>query len=982
MPFLDSMITSVRNLLGTSNEAVLRAYLPIVKAVNALEETIKNEDDAALVARSEALRKRGKEGAPLDEIQAEAFALAREAADRRLGMWKAILFPELGFEDWGTYHAEVEAARARIAAGEPSDKILLPARLYDQIRTKHPSSVPPFRMRAHDVQITGAAVLHSGRIAEMKTGEGKTLVAVIACYLNSLSGRAVHVVTVNDYLARRDATENAPVLTFLGTSVSAIQSDQSPEIRKGVYACDVVYGTNNEFGFDYLRDNLKQQLDQQVQTRRHYAIVDEVDSVLIDEARTPLIISGPTESHEVWFHKANEVALQLQPEKHFAIDIKDRHVTLSEEGIDEAAKLFGVGNLYASDFMHLPHFLDNALKALHLYTKDKEYLVVDGEVKIVDEFTGRVLAGRRWSDGLHQAIEAKEGTKIQEETQTYATITLQNFFRLYDKLAGMTGTAMTEADEFHAIYKLQTVAIPPNRPMIRRDLADLIYGSTKEKFDAIVEEVSQLHAIGQPMLVGTISVEVSEKLSELLKRKGIKHNVLNARQHQREAEIITEAGQLGGVTIATNMAGRGTDIKLGKASFPDLIKHWKANDLAPKRMDHTATDRDLDAACLDMWAKRFLGEKDAATLHGQDPDRILTILNKERHQRGWYPLQLPSAFKNGIRVQDLGGLRIIGTERHEARRIDNQLRGRSGRQGDPGSSRFFLCLDDDLMKRFAGPMMANMMRKLGLKDGMPIESRMVSNAVEKAQKRVEEYHFGIRKNLLEYDQVMNLQRTQVYRERQRILEGDEPVLEETLVKHYTAALDDLVQDCATDGTRGPALAKRIDEKFAEIVSLPAPGADNIPIAKGGEACRDFLIQKVREGLLARKEMYNEAHAYILRMVLLETIDRRWKDHLYSMDHLRHGIGLEGYGQRDPRMRYKEEGFKYFQGMWLHIRNDITGAFFRLQIQVNRPPVEELPSAEASLLAGGFTPVGQGDGSIHPNAPCPCGSGRPYGSCHG
>ena len=582
------MLTLLKNFLGTSNDSVLKTFRPVVKGVTQLEPEMQARSDAELRELSLSLiNKVRNDGAPLEQVRLEAFALVREAADRRLGMMNAILEKKPGFEDeW--FGAEalalVKEARASVADGLPEGELNFPAKVYAAVREKFPVSAPPFRMRAHDVQILGAAVLNEGRVAEMRTGEGKTLVASFAAYLNALAGNGVHVITVNDYLAKRDADWNRPTLAFLGVQIGAIQSQMDPQQRHVEYACDITYGTNNEFGFDYLRDNLKQRLEDQVQKKHNFVIVDEVDSVLIDEARTPLIISGPAASHKDNYIKADEVARQLTVDQHFEVDIKDRNITLSDEGMEKAAGLFGVPNMYDAENMHLPHFLDNALKAYHLYHKDKEYLLVGGQVQIVDEFTGRTMPGRRWSDGLHQAVEAKEGVEIQDENQTYATITLQNYFRLYDKLAGMTGTAMTEAQEFNDIYRLQTVAVPTNKPVARRDMPDLIYGSQLEKYNAIVEEVNELHAVGQPVLVGTISVEMSEELGKHFKKKGIKHNVLNARQHAQEADIVKYAGQLGGVTIATNMAGRGTDIVLGNASGKELLKHWAQHGLAPKRL--------------------------------------------------------------------------------------------------------------------------------------------------------------------------------------------------------------------------------------------------------------------------------------------------------------------------------------------------------------------------------------------------------------
>jgi preprotein translocase subunit SecA len=1009
MPFIETMTAVVKRVLGTNNEAMLRRLMPIVNQVTALEGELLGADDTALRSRSAALKERVIAGASLDSVLPEAFALAREAADRRIGMWNA-LDPKKGFPEdaWGDAKAAVDEVRTKLSGATPTPAwdLDLPASAYAAIRRQAPHSVPPYRMRAHDVQILGAIALHQGRISEMRTGEGKTLVASLTCFLNALGGRGVHVVTVNDYLANRDAMWNAPTFRFLGVSVGALQNTMPPFLRKQAYACDITYGTNSEFGFDYLRDNLARSLDEQVQTRRTFAVIDEVDSVLIDEARTPLIISGPAVGRKESYKQSDEVARQLIKDTDFEVDIKDRHITLSEVGIDKAAKLFGVANLYDGEAMHLPHFLDNALKAHHLYMRDKEYLVANGQVKIVDEFTGRTLEGRRWSDGLHQAVETKEGVEIREENQTYATITIQNFFRLYGKLAGMTGTAMTEANEFNAIYKLAVVAIPPNKRVQRKDNPDLIFGTEKEKFEAILKEVEELHAIGQPVLVGTISVDISERLSELLKRKGVPHNVLNARQHQREAEVVANAGQFGAVTISTNMAGRGTDIVLGAAKATDAFKHWQAQGLMPKRLRPDEEDAAIDEASLDLWAKHYLGEEDAAKLRGSPNQQILQAINTRRRLNGFPDLPLPSAFKAGVDVRLLGGLRIVGTERHESRRIDNQLRGRSGRQGDPGSSRFYLSLDDDLMKRFAGATMANAMRYLGLKDGIPIESGIVTRQVEKAQKKVEEIHYGIRKHVLEMDQVVNTQRSIIYRQRQQIIEGRE--LDKLLTALYRKAVDDLVQKSAADGTRGAALAARISEVFAKDFGLTAPPSDSIPVQEGGDACRDVLMTLIEAAVVQRRTDMGEVFETVLRIVLLDVIDRRWKDHLYAMDHLRHAIGLESYAQKDPRLRFKEEGYRLFMMMNELIQSDVAKIFFRLQVQ--KEAVLEDAGAAASLESAGFKPAANaparpalpapavaaaaaGGAQIDLLAPasprrpgandsCPCGSGIAFKNCHG
>ena len=988
MAIIDKVKRAVKGLLGTSNEANVKKFMPIVNDVSALEEKYKQLNDNQLREISQELRDKAENTAALDGIQAEAFAIVREAADRRLGVWNAIRETQGPFEGqagWGSEWAAVEEARAALSEGKPSWEIDLPASVYNHVREQFPESKPPYRMRAHDVQVIGAAVLHQGSVAEMKTGEGKTLVACLCSYLNSLANK-VHIITVNDYLAKRDAQWNEPVLRFLGTSVGFIQSEMQHPERLEIYSRDVIYGTNNEFGFDYLRDNLKQSLEEQVQRSHEFALIDEVDSVLIDEARTPLIISGPASTKPENYAIANDVAQQLSEGDDFEVNIKDRHVTLTEEGIEKAAKLFGVENLYDDEHMHLPHFLDNALKAHALYTRDKEYLVAGKNVKIVDEFTGRAMEGRRWSDGLHQAIEAKEGVPVQQESQTYATITLQNYFRLYNKLAGMTGTALTEAHEFNDIYKLQVVAIPTNRPVVRRDLPDLIYGTEQEKFEAIAEGVAEINAVGQPVLVGTASVDVSERLAAMFKKKGIRHNVLNARQHQKEADIIKRAGHIGAVTVATNMAGRGTDIVLGMHTGKEVLKHWQRHGLAPKKIKTDSPD--IDEIILDCWLGHYLDEDDAKAQQSASNDDKLRIINKERSSAGFHELPMPSVvMENGLHMRDLGGLRIVGTERHESRRIDNQLRGRSGRQGDPGASRFYLSLDDDLMKRFAPPFMINAMRRMGLSDGIPIESKMVTRSVEKAQKKVEEVHYGMRKRLLEDDEVMNIQRTQIYKQRQRIIEGEDML---ALFKEFgEQALDNLVQEEAGAGLRGSELAEKIANSYAELTNLEKPSIDSIPVKEGGDACRQKLFELVVGATDSRlQELGEDVGNRLLRFVLLETIDHNWKEHLYAMDHLKHGIGLESYGQKDPRLRFKEEGFRAFVAMIARIQRDTLGMFFRIQVELK----DESDVRDREMQAAGFAPQGApapapsgpaiSGPKPQPDDPCPCGSGLPFKQCHG
>jgi len=736
-------------IFGSKNEKELRRVEPAIVQTNALETRTMRLSDAEMREKTEEFRKRLSDGQTLDDILPEAFALVRESARRHLGE------------------------------------------------------------RHYDVQILGGIMLHQGRIAEMVTGEGKTLVATCPTYLNALArgmngsdsdarnASHVHVITVNDYLARRDANWMRPVYEALGLTVGCIQSDMDSSERHAEYACDITYGTNNEFGFDYLRDNMKIDPAMQVQKVRHFAVIDEVDSALVDEARTPLIISGGAEETAQKYYEADQVAKSLRTRQgggkdgiYFKTDEKDHNVTLSEEGMNAAAELLGMKSadeIYTGANMDWPHFIDNALKANNLYVLDVNYVVKDGEVLIVDEFTGRLQPGRRWSDGLHQAVEAAEGLQIREETQTLATITFQNFFRLYDKISGMTGTAMTEAKEFMKIYKLDCVAIPPNRPLRRRGYSDVIYGSEREKFDAIVEEIVTAHQAGRPVLVGTISIEKSERLGKLLARRGVDHEVLNAKHHEREAQIVAHAGEIGKVTVATNMAGRGTDIKLGSFSHSELVEFWKSTGLAPKTLKSTGDPEAMQRKLDRHWASIFLSPDEAAKAP-EDPAKLRAALEKRWAKLGMAPLELCES------VAGLGGLHIIGTERHEARRIDNQLRGRSGRQGDPGSSRFFLSLEDDLMRIFAKAWVANFLRRWGLSEGVPLESRMVSRQLRKAQLRVEEHNFGIRRRLLEYDEVMNEQRTLIYAKRQRALEGEalaeeiQQMIEETVSGNVLRAL--------------------------------------------------------------------------------------------------------------------------------------------------------------------------------------------------
>ena len=707
---------------GTEAERNVKRLSPLRNAINALEPKMKALSDGELRGVTAKLKERLGSGETLDDILPEAFAAVREA------------------------------------------------------------SVRTIRLRHFDVQLIGGICLHQGKIAEMATGEGKTLVATLPAYLNALMGRGVHVVTVNDYLARRDRQWMGPIYEFLGLTVGVIQSDMDNAERRAAYHSDITYGTNNEFGFDYLRDNMKLSIDDQVQRELYYAIVDEVDNVLIDEARTPLIISGPAEESPDKYYIATRLARRLRKGSDYEVNEKEHRVTLTEEGIVNAQRFLGVDSFYTGKNLDWPHYIDVALRAKELYRRDRDYIVHQGEIIIVDEFTGRLMHGRRWSDGLHQAVEAKEGLAVKEENQTLATITFQNYFKLYKKLAGMTGTAATEAGEFIKIYNLEVSVIPTNRPLLRTNHPDLIYGTAKEKWDAVVEEIVRTHRTGRPILVGTTSIEHSEMLSQRLREQGLAHNVLNAKQHEREAKIIAEAGQLGALTIATNMAGRGTDIVLGKQSLAEILNFWKESGLAPQDASLDMPPEELDRLLVKRWAEEFLPPDER---HSDDTDELLDRLEERWKFLGMFPLPLPSEMPDGG-VAALGGLHVIGTERHEARRIDNQLRGRSGRQGDPGSSRFFVSLDDDLMRMFMAPWVRNLMIKAGLHEGEPIESGMVTRAIEKAQKRVEEQNFEIRKQLLEYDEVMNEQRKLVYGQRQDILRGTTPGTIEAIVDQLLA----------------------------------------------------------------------------------------------------------------------------------------------------------------------------------------------------
>ena len=874
-------------IFGTKHERDIKAIQPLVFAVNEWEPKLAGLSDADLRAKTAdfkgrlaAMEEQGLElQEALTELLPEAFATAREAAKRTLGM------------------------------------------------------------RPFDVQVIGGVVLHQGKIAEMKTGEGKTLVAVLPVYLNALAGKGVHVVTVNDYLARRDAEWMGQVYRFLGLTVGCIQQEMDNPERQVAYNADVTYGQNNEFGFDYLRDNMKYRIEDMVQRGHHFALVDEVDSILIDEARTPLIISGPSDERTDRYYSANSIIPSLQKEKDFAVDEKQRTATLTEEGIARAEKMLGVENLYDPVNMEILHCVNQALVAHKLYRRDDQYMIKDDEVLIVDEFTGRVMPGRRWSDGLHQAIEAKEGVKIQQENQTLATITFQNYFRLYSKLAGMTGTADTEAAEFDKIYKLDVVVIPPNRPLGRTDFADSVYKTDKEKFDAAASEIEELHAKGQPVLVGTVSIEKSERMSALLKKRGVPHVVLNAKFHEREAEIVAQAGRKGAVTIATNMAERGTDILLGGNAEGQA--RAKANpELQPED-----------------YAKHLA--------------HFMEAFSREHEE-----------------VVGLGGLHILGTERHESRRIDNQLRGRAGRQGDPGSSRFYLSLEDDLMRLFGGDRLKGMMGKLGMEDGEPIEHPWVSRSIERAQTSVEGRNFEIRKHLLEYDDVMNKQRETVYGLRRRILAKEG--LREYLFETAGFILDGLA-DQYLGGENGngewdlPGLKTQLAYNFGVDLDQVGLNLD--------EATRDEIRERTLQACVAKYEAKEhrlppEVMRDYERMVMLQVIDNQWKDHLLSMDHLREGVGLRAYSQRDPLVEYKREGFEMFAAMMERVEDEIVRYLFLLEPavaqeekRVERKERSYSYSAPEKEEKKPSKPVAHSE-KIGRNDPCPCGSGKKYKKCHG
>jgi preprotein translocase subunit SecA len=870
------MAAFLTKIFGSANERELKQYNSIVKEINALEEGIKALSDDELKAKTPEFRKRLEDGASLDDILPEAFAVCREAAWRVLGM------------------------------------------------------------RHYDVQLIGGMVLHEGRIAEMKTGEGKTLVATLPVYLNGLSGKGVHVVTVNDYLATRDAEWMGKVYSFLGLSIGIIINDMDPQERIEAYQADITYGTNNEFGFDYLRDNMKFSISRMVQKRLNFAIIDEVDSILVDEARTPLIISGPSDPSTDKYQKVNVIIPGLKIEDHFTVDEKSRSVVLTEEGVTEVERRLGIDNLYDAHNIEMLHHVHQALKAHFVFKIDVDYVVKDGEVMIVDEFTGRIMSGRRWSDGLHQAVEAKEGVKIESENQTLASITFQNFFRLYKKLSGMTGTADTEAAEFKKIYNLSIVVIPTNRPNVRQDHNDVIYKDERAKLKALVEHVKEEHAKGRPILIGTIAIEKSEQLSDALRKAGVNHNVLNAKQHGQEAHIVAQAGHSNAITVSTNMAGRGTDIVLG--GNPEFLAKAKA---------------DPD----------------------DSPEKFAKILEEMKVR----------CAADQKKVLELGGLLVLGTERHESRRIDNQLRGRTARQGDPGGTMFYISLDDDLMRVFGSERIAAVMNRLGMEEDEMIEHKWITKAIESAQKKVEGHHFEIRKNVLEYDDVMNQQRTTVYGKRRVILGG------ESLDSEFSDMVDDVVSYCvdSVEVDRKGSYDKTALEElcFGQFGFHFENPPKDITSESLGQKLYDDVTGLVKN---KRAEFSDKIMDQAMRFFMLQTLDELWKDHLLTMDHLREGIGLRGYGQKDPVTEYKREGYALFQEMIVRFHQQCVEKICKVQIQTEEEvEIKEDQKQDVTLSRSApqnkrskAATVKREEPKVGRNDPCPCGSGKKYKKCHG
>jgi preprotein translocase subunit SecA len=988
----------ISKVIGTKNERELKRLWPIVAQVNALEPQMQKLSDAELRAKTDEFRQRVRESiqrAAPNDVEGEGEDLSGKS---KLDPVREAALNEVLPEAF----AVVREAGRRV-----------------------------LNMRHFDVQLIGGAVLHQGKISEMKTGEGKTLVATLPVYLNALAGRGVHVVTVNDYLAKRDSEWMGKLYTFLGLTVGVIVHDLDDNERRQAYGADITYGTNNEFGFDYLRDNMKFDLKDCVQRGHHFAIVDEVDSILIDEARTPLIIAGASEESTDKYYKVNRIIPSLEKGEEiqksieetiftgdYAIDEKHRSVTVTEQGWEKVEKMLGIGNVADPENWGWKHHVETAIKAHALYRRDIEYVVKDGEVIIVDEFTGRMMPGRRWSDGLHQAVEAKENVKIERENQTLATISFQNYFRMYGKLAGMTGTAETEAAEFEKIYKLEIVVIPTNKPLLRLENPDVVFRTEKEKFYAVADEIQKINAEQRPVLVGTTSIEKSERLSDLLKKKGVRHVVLNAKYHEKEAEIVAQAGRMNSVTIATNMAGRGTDILLGgNAEFlakQELLKKGLARSVG-------AAEGELSPIASSASLTRFYYQGAEYEADVQEWEQTLA-----RHQQN---IQAEHDEVTGV-----GGLHILGTERHESRRIDNQLRGRAGRQGDPGSSRFYLSLEDDLMRIFAKEWVSNLLQRLGMEEGIPIESKLISRRIEAAQKAVEAQNFESRKHLLEYDDVMNKQREAVYGLRRQLLEGiDQKDL--ILEDYVAAAVADLLDQYAQREQHAEqwdtaALKQQIFTRFGVDVAAEGIDVDKLNRSELGDA----IFTKLKERYEAKEKLIGaEAMRYHERMIMLSVLDGQWKDHLLSMDHLKEGIGLRGYGQHDPLVEYKRESFEMFEAMMRRFQEETVRYLYLLQVIEAEPQRQHAAAPSDGLTMDGvpFDPTrpvppppghngnkraatsmddmerefrrkkerelqaarmaGAGESTIQQrrvgdkvgrNDPCPCGSGKKYKKCCG
>ena len=903
------------------SEKEVKRIMPIVDKINSLEDEISKLTDEELKNKTNEFKEQLDNGKTLDDILPEAFAVVREASKRVLGM------------------------------------------------------------RHFDVQLIGGIILHQGRIAEMKTGEGKTLVATLPVYLNALTGRGVHVITVNDYLAKRDSEWMGKLYKFMGLSVGLVIAGMDPKAKQKAYACDITYGTNNEFGFDYLRDNMVIYKEQLVQRDLAYAIVDEIDSILIDEARTPLIISGRANQSSDLYKKANDFVKRLTPKViveedvkdeaqaednenyDYIVDLKAKSASLTQKGIKKAEETFHLENFNDIENSTLVHHVNQALRAHGVMKKDIDYIVKDGEVLIVDEFTGRIMYGRRYNNGLHQAIEAKEGVKIADESKTLATITFQNYFRMYDKLSGMTGTAMTEEAEFEEIYNLDVISIPTNKPMIRKDLNDAIYKNEKAKFNAIVQSVKESHEKGQPVLIGTVSIEKSEKLSNILKKEGIKHEVLNAKYHEKEAEIIAQAGKFGAVTIATNMAGRGTDIMLGRNSEYLAKQEMRKNKIPENLIE------------------------ESNTYYETDDQEILRAREKFNELEKKYDEEIKEEKEKVLAV---GGLKIIGTERHESRRIDNQLRGRSGRQGDPGESKFYIGLDDDLMKIFGGDMITKVYNAVGMDESIPIENKIISNAVESAQKKVEGRNFSIRKNVLKYDDVMNAQREIIYKQRRQVLDGEN--LKDNILNMIKSLAEEVVisQFAGDNDVNQEALNTNIKNIF---------GVDISDFVKENAKDSNKIIEKLQEVALSEydkkeAEIGSEELRELERVVMLKVVDQKWMDHIDAMDELKDGIGLRAYGQQDPVVKYRIEGMDMFDEMVLDIKHDVVQMMMNLrkQDEVKREETAKITGAALQALNSldngekmkveEHKPVVNEGPKVGRNDPCPCGSGKKYKNCCG